>query len=98
MLYKERPTAAELAEIGLTLEDFAADFEADVWPDNMLAAKVFEWLGSQWNVGPGGVVGLRYEAFPEARLRFGIAADAWPDVCDGIQIMESAAREVMRKP
>jgi hypothetical protein len=58
---------------------------------------VFRWLGSQWNVGAGGPVGLRYEVFPEARLRFGIKPEDWPDICDGLQVMEDAALAEMRK-
>lgn len=57
---------------------------------------MFQWLGSQWNVGHGGAIGLRYEVFPEARLRFGVAPEAWPDVCDCIQILEDEALRVMR--
>ena len=69
----------------------------EVWPDNWQAVAVFEWLGSQWNVGPGGPVGLRYEAFREARMRFRVPAVDWPDLCDAIQIMEAEARRVMLK-
>lgn len=58
---------------------------------------MFQWLITQWNVGPGGVVGLRYEVFPEARLRFDVKPEDWPDVCDCLQVMEGAALAEMRK-
>ena len=42
-------------------------------------------------------MGLRYEAFREARMRFRVPAVDWPDLCDAIQIMEAEARRVMLK-
>jgi hypothetical protein len=94
----QEPTAADLHANGLTLEDFGDQFTAYVWPDNWQTCMVFRWLMSQWNYGPGGPVGLRYEVFPEARLRFGIKPEDWPAICDDLQLMEDAALEEMRKP
>lgn len=69
----------------------------EVWPDNWLPWSVFRWLDTQWCIGVNGATGLRYEVFPEARLRFGIAPDKWPDLCDDLQALEAAALEQMRK-
>lgn len=88
-------TAAELQDFGLLPEDFEGDV-VEVWPDNWLVCTIFQWMGSQWNVGPGGLVGLRYEVFPEARLRFAIEPGDWPDICDGLQVMEEATLKKIR--
>lgn len=67
----------------------------EVWPDNWRVVEVFDFLGTQWNVGPGGPVGLRYESFREARLRFGIPAGEWRELVDDLRVMEDAALEEM---
>lgn len=67
----------------------------EVWPDNWLAVQVFGWLATQWAVGVNGATGLRYEAFGEARRRFAVDDDAWPDLCDCLQVLEHEALRVM---
>lgn len=57
---------------------------------------MFSFLATQWSAGMHGPTGLRYETFGEARRRFKVADDDWPDVCDCIQILEDEALRVMR--
>ena len=68
----------------------------EVWPDNWASVQVFASLSTQWNVGPGGVVGLRYESMPVVRECFGIGADEWPEVFHNLRVMEAAAVELLR--
>lgn len=75
----------------MTLEDYAAEFEAEIWPDNAAAVSVFCDIGTQWRAGPRGVYGLDYNVLPMALEMAGIARNDWPDVFHAIRIMESAA-------
>lgn len=68
----------------------------EVWPDNWTSVQVFGALSTQWNVGPGGVIGLRYEAMPMVRDCFGISNDDWPEIFHDIRVMESAAVDLLR--
>lgn len=64
----------------------------DVWP----SVGLFRDMNTQWRVGPGGVVGLDYNAL-DAVMKFrGIADDEISQRFDDIQIMESAAIELIR--
>jgi len=60
----------------------------DIWPENWPAFCVFHRLRTQWNVGPGGVIGLRYESLPLALQIHGVPQEHWPDTLDAIQVME----------
>ncbi|CAN5651654.1 hypothetical protein BH10PSE18_BH10PSE18_15280 [soil metagenome] len=65
-----------------------------IWPENMHAAKVFEFMQTQWQVAPaGGVVGLRYEVLPFAFDVCGVPREREAEVARGIQVMEAAAVE-----
>lgn len=69
----------------------------NVWPDNWLSVSVFDAMGTQWNVGPGGPVGLRYEALREVRSHFRVTAARWPAVFDDLRLMEAVALEQMQQ-
>lgn len=81
----------------MTLEDYAADFEAEVWPDNVAAVGVFVDIGTQWRVGPAGLLGLDYNVLPMALELAGIARNDWPDTFQAIRIMEAAALAEIRR-
>jgi len=92
-LYTQPPKADE--SLGLT----AADFETapvEVWPDNWVAVALFRGMATQWSVGMGGPIGLRYEALRELRLAWRIPAADWPELFDALQVMEGAALAQMR--
>lgn len=67
-----------------------------LWQDNVAAVEVFADMLTQWNVGPGGVVGLRYEALPLLLELRGIAAADSADIVAGVRVMERAALEHFR--
>lgn len=94
-MYQPLPSAAELAASGLTLADFEDD-DFEVWPENWPVVQVFRDLWTQWQVGGGGAVGLRYESlYPLLDRRFPQAVD-WDQAFSDVQAMESAALVAMR--
>ena len=70
--------------------------EAEIWPDMQQAVAVFGAMSSQWNVGPGGAVGLRYEALNVVMDIYGIEPAQRRDLLADRQIMESAALAELR--
>ena len=48
---------------------------------------------TQWNAGPAGAIGLRYEAMPFALELEQVQRSDWPDVTADVQVLE---RETMR--
>lgn len=53
-------------------------------------------LGTQWQVGMSGKVGLRYEAvYPLLDRQFADPAD-WQQAFDDLQVLERAALDAMR--
>lgn len=70
-----------------------------MFPENLKIVEVFVALGSQWNVavGLGGVLylGLDYTAVRHAMELMGIDRSEWPEIFNGLRVMESAARPVL---
>jgi hypothetical protein len=84
--------------LGLTLDDYAQQNAVEVWPDNWRAAMFARALGmGSMNIGPGGPVGFRPEAFTEIRRAMQITDDEWPEVFDALQVLEEAALEEIHK-
>lgn len=48
-------------------------------------------MGTQWNVGMAGPIGMRYEALPVVLDMTEVARDEWPQVFECLRIMESEA-------
>ena len=93
-MYQQLPSAAELAASGLSLADFEDD-AAEVWPENWPVVQLFRELWTQWHVGSGGAIGLRYEAaYPLLDRRF--AGADWDVAFDDLQALERAALVEMR--
>lgn len=84
----DTPLGQLLGAIGETVQD--------IWQENAATLEVFMDMMTQWNVGPGGLVGLRYEALPGLLDMRGIASDARRDLFDGLRVMERAAMGVLR--
>lgn len=83
-----------MAAVGLTPEDFDGD-DVEVWPENWPMVMIFCRLGTQWQVGMSGAVGLRYEAvYPLLDRLF---ADDWQQAFDDLQVLERAALDAMRE-
>lgn len=53
--------------------------------------RVFRFLSTQWTVGFGGPTGLRYEVLPLALRINDVPRADWPDVIDGVRVLESEA-------
>ena len=54
-------------------------------------------MGTQWNVGPGGPVGLIYPALESVLRLLSIPRKEWPVLFEAIGVMEDAALETIRK-
>lgn len=80
----------------MTLEDYAAEFCTEVWPDNAEAVGVFIDLGTQWRVGPRGPYGVDYNVIPMICDLHEIAPSNRNEILQSIRIMESAALSEMR--
>ena len=57
---------------------------------------MFAALGTQWNVGPAGAVGLRYEVLPAIWGLCGVPRADRPDVFAALRIMEREALATFR--
>lgn len=58
---------------------------------------MFDALGTQWNVGPQGAVGLRYEALPVVFDTLGIGKKKRAALFEALRIMEDEALQVIRE-
>lgn len=82
----------------MTLEE-ASGPPIEIWPDNLATVNAFIAMSTQWRTGgmSGLPSGLDYAALPPVLRMTGIPRADWPDVFDGIRVMEDAALEVLRK-
>ena len=86
-----------LAAFGVKVEEEIGDGPLDIWPENATAVTVFDDMVTSWNVGPGGVIGLRYETLPVFLEINAVEAAKRRELLDDIKTMESAALEAMRR-
>lgn len=84
-------TIINVLEAQLGLEDK----EAGCWPENWQAYLVFAAADTQWNVGQGGAIGLRYETLPLLFDTFGIKKKSRAEMLTSLRIMESEALEMI---
>lgn len=68
-----------------------------MWPDNWQAVCVFETLGTQWRMGPGGAYGLDYGVLPEIWRRTKTKPADRDRVFEAIRVMEAAALAEINK-
>lgn len=86
------------AAMGLEIEaDEQQSDGLEAWPENEQTIKAFIGMGTQWNVGLSGVIGLRYEALPIVMRLIGVPSAERGNVFAGLRIMERAAIEEMRR-
>lgn len=90
------PDHEAIAALGLKLEDEAPQ-HIECWPDNWQPLQVFAALGTQWNVGPSGVIGLRYEAIAGTLQEFGVKKKARAAMRQSLRIMEDEVLQVFRE-
>lgn len=82
---------------GLQIEDQQQSGGLAVWPENETTVRIFVAMGTQWNVGFSGAVGLRYEALPVVFDLLGVPGDERAAAFIGLRIMEHAALEEMSR-
>lgn len=85
-----------LAALGLKPETPLQQDRLDLWPEHMAAVRLFDAAGTQWNVAPRGIVGLRYEALPVLREALAIPAQDWEQVFADLQVLEQEALRIWR--
>ena len=76
-----------------SVETQTTDFE--VFPENWSAVEMFLRLQTQWNVIPGGFVGLNYQSIDLCFKMYGIKDRR--DLFECLQTMEAAALSVLNK-
>ena len=94
MLYASSPRVEHLAAFGLTAADLVED-DVQVWPDVWAALRVFEALGTQWRLSPGGPSGLDYTALPVVASMLGIGRRALGALFPDLRLMETEALATM---
>lgn len=67
------------------------EVEQGVWPENIWAARLFLWMGTQWRSGPAGLTGLDYNVLDRAHLRIETPPELQADAEFGLQVMEEEA-------
>jgi hypothetical protein len=93
-MYEPRATAEDMAKLGLTLADIEDD-DVEIWPDNWPVFRLFNALGTQWRVGPGGETGLDYTSIRDVASYIGIKKRQIPELFPDLQVMEAEALAVM---
>lgn len=83
-----------MAALGLTQADIAEE-EVEVWPDAWPAFRLFDAMGTQWRVGPGGASGLDYTAIPATASMLGIKRRELTYIFPDLRVMEVEALAVM---
>lgn len=89
-LYTVAPTDAARAELGIKPGD-VPDEVVPVWPCCWDSYRVFQRMATQWNVGPGGPIGLIYASLAVVTEALGIKKKKRPAIFSDIRVMESAA-------
>ena len=69
----------------------------DIWPDNLAAFEIFNFMGTQWRVGMGGPTGLDYNVMYRKMDRLSLPPDDYDALERDLQIMESAALACMHQ-
>lgn len=95
-MYSKGPSAAEAAQWGLTLEE-AQGPPVEIWPDNLVAIRLFESMSTQWRTGFKGAYGLDYNVLYRKMDRMHLSAEEFDDIESAIGIMEQAALEKMHE-
>jgi hypothetical protein len=83
-------TRKAMAAFGVRIEGEVGDPLLSLWPENQLPLEVFDDMLTSWNVGPGGVIGLRWEALPTF-LEGREMPRGRRELIDALKVMEQAA-------
>lgn len=93
-MYEQGPSAEQLAFLGLSLDDIETE-DVEVWPDVWPAFCLFEALGTQWRLGPGGPSGLDYTAVPCTAKMIGLKHRELSEAFNDLRVMENEALALM---
>ena len=93
-MYEQGPSAEQLAFLGLTIYDIETE-DVEVWADVWPAFCLFEALGTQWRLGPGGPSGLDYTAIPGTAKMIGLKRREISEAFHDLRVMESEALAMM---
>jgi hypothetical protein len=91
------PTAEDLRNSGLTLEDFADDY-VECWPENWPAFTTFAPISRQWRMGFAGPIALDYGVLFHRLDRMKLSDEEYEILFDDIRTLEAAALSVLLKP
>ena len=85
-----------MAAAGFAPEDFEADI-VEVWPEHWDAVRFFLRLPTQWRYGMSGRTGLDYTAVMAMLREMRLPRDKREEIFAGVQVMEIAALEEMKR-
>jgi hypothetical protein len=91
-LYWKRPSAAALADTGLTADDFPKP-EVALWPDNEPPIRLFSRISGQWRTGPHGPIALDYNVVFHELDR--LKVEDYDDMLEAMRIIEGVALDEM---
>lgn len=81
---------------GMTVEE-ASGPAVEIWPDCILAVRVFIACSTQWRSSGFGASGLDYSVLPNVFRMMDIPRKDWAELFEDIRVMEDAALTQMRK-
>lgn len=81
---------------GFDLGHYYANKDVEVWPENWRVVSLFVKLGTQWQIGMNGPIGLRYEAVYGLLDRMTESKQEWEEMFDDICYLERESLSVMR--
>ncbi len=79
--------------LGLSPDDIPA---TEVFEENIPAFDLLCYMATQWSMGPGGAVGLKYEVAHHKLDRAKLEPDEYESRMDDLRVMEQVVLEVMR--
>ena len=85
-----------MAAAGFAPEDFEVDV-VEVWPEHWDAVRFFLRLPTQWRYGMNGRTGLDYTAVLAMLREMRLPRDKREEIFAGVQVMEIAALEEMKR-
>ena len=89
-------TSSALAAMGLVAETKLGDADVEIHESNAKSVEVFSAMMTQWNAGPAGVIGLRYESIPPLLAMARVPRADWAQLFADLRVMEQAALEAIR--
>lgn len=109
-LYRGAPTAADLEQAGVTIDDPMCaspnpdgwyydaddkDWRCILWADNWPAMRLFNQVSTQWRTGLNGPVGLDYNVVYHDLDRLNLDPDSYDDLMGCIRVIEGVALKEM---